>query len=93
MIEYKKIEDNYYWLDSALEFMKNNTLYNIYFCNDIFNFNKYLEDISTMTIKNKVFKTTTKAAPQQRGGRRTTRRKTKNRKTKNRKTKNRKTKQ
>jgi hypothetical protein len=55
LIHYQKLKSNYYWLDSVIDFMKNNTLYNIYFCNDIFNFNIYITRVYELTVRSKIF--------------------------------------
>ena len=63
---YTELKEHSFLFDSILEFAKNNSVYNIYYCEEIFNFNKYIEDISTLKVKSKVFKSSSK----KRGGKR-----------------------
>jgi hypothetical protein len=63
---YTELKEHSFLFDSILEFAKNNSVYNIYYCEEIFNFNKYIEDISTLKVKSRVFKSSSK----KRGGKR-----------------------
>jgi hypothetical protein len=49
------LEKKSHHFNTLLDFIRSNSIFNIYFCEEISSFNKYIQDISTLEIKSKHF--------------------------------------